>query len=89
MLSRIVKTKLIFLIILVVLVISIIIVFNSLITFQKEDFEQKRVRVLNELSLQLKKQELKENTNVVSNHHVQCVTLGIGYGRTEVAIAMI
>jgi len=30
---------------------SIIIVFNSSITFQKEDFEQKRIRVLNELSL--------------------------------------
>jgi hypothetical protein len=51
MLSRIGKTKLSFLIILVVLAISIIIVFNSSITFQKEDFEQKRVRVLNELSL--------------------------------------
>jgi len=51
MFSRIGKTKLIFLIILVVLVISIIILFNSLTTFQKEDFEQKRVRVLNELSL--------------------------------------
>lgn len=50
-LSRIGKTKLSFLIILVVFVISIIIVFNSSITFQKEDFEQKRVRVLNELSL--------------------------------------
>jgi len=51
MLIEIEKTKLSFLIILVMLVMSIIIAFNSSITFQKEDFKQKRIRVLNELSL--------------------------------------